>query len=282
MPVRPLPDPSWEDLELLMWHFWTPTTQEDPHAPRYGFHHAPTLAHEYRVPPEPKVKPLGTKGNCPVYFPAREVDWQSPPFYGKHYPIPGELCIIWYETWTEVISYVVPDTYNMRIDAIGAQWPGPIERYELNEWRLLIDGNEAARWEDMTVRVPTALNPDIDPSKGVSFGSTLQMVPVHFIAGPGTRVTLEVLAHGRLGMDANGNDIYPHEPDDLFMAYVYAEIDGWMSNRMDLRSVPPYPVDSAWMRDNNGNPVLQREDLAFTDRLLQFLHAAKGEGDGVR
>jgi hypothetical protein len=269
--------PSWEDLDRLLFHFWTPTfARRDPPATGPMGIHVPQVQGAWQPPELPGSRPPTDPPRCSLAVPARLPAWQVPNFWATPLPISGRICVPWYETWTTIITFDVPDTHMVLIDRVAIAFPLPRQFYEILEVRVLRNQLELARWEEQVTRAASAWEPEVDMATGVAFGGLLDPIPFFGRFAQNDRIEVQVMAKGRVSLDpTTGADVYQHASDNVYGGIVYAQLEGWMASLMDTRDGSPRPVDTACMRDDQGRPIVNSpEMLQLAERLMAALKVA--------
>lgn len=259
-----LPDPSYDDLERLLFHFWTPITIKE-RVP------APSIPE-----PAPQIgpgreEPKGEYKKRPVIaLPAVMPAWQRGGFWGESIPKAANTCMTWYETWRSLFTFQIPQTKLFVTEKLSVGFPVARNQFEIYEVRVLRNTEEMARWEECVVSVRTTAAP-ADTATSVAFGGHLNPVPFMCRFAPNDTLTVQV--KGR------GVEPFSQSPDQIHGTHVELVIDGWLNNLLKPVEGRPAPIDLAVTRHADGSPVVTRQDIEITKALIDQLRLFQLEDD---
>lgn len=255
-----LPPPDYDDLDRLLFHFWTPITiKERVPAPSIP-EPAPQIGSGQETPPGAYEKPPV------VALPAVRPAWQRGGFWGESLPKAQNNCVTWYETWKSLFIFTIPQTKLFVTDKLSLGFPVARDQFEVYEVRVLRNSEEMARWEECVVAVK---NGDVinDTATSVVFGGHLNPVPFRCRFAPNDKLVIQVKGKGR--------EPFTQAPDQIHGTHTELVIDGWLNNLLSPIEGRPDPIDLTTPRYPDGRPVVQREDIEITRALIDELRRWK-------
>lgn len=258
-----LPAPSYDDLERLMFHFWTPITIKEQvpapsipePAPQIGTGRQEPKGEGFRKPPV-------------VALPAVMPAWQRGGFWGESLPKVANSCATWYETWRSVFTFQVPQTKLFVTESLSLGFPVAREQFEVYEVRVLRNTEEMARWEECVVAVRTTAGPN-DTAASVVFGGHLNPVPFMCRFSPNDTITVQVKGRGR--------EPFSQSPSQIHGTHIELVLDGWLNNLIKPIEGRPEPIDLSLLRHMDGRPVVRRADVEITKALIDYLRMVQLE-----
>lgn len=246
---EPGPTPSKEmDVDAQMWTGYTPTPPveevvedlndlEEPwNAPRPQI---PT----FRPPPKgaPPYYPSFVQFECPP--------WQCPNVWASPLEKVGEVCVPWCATDVAVLQ--VPIEKTRLAILLGVSYE--IEQAAVNDGdlftiRVLRNGQEYARWQDMVID-----NAATDPANRYLFGGHLNPIPVTLRIDHDEHLTITFRYDGPINA--------PCTPADPFNGDVKIVTEGFLNLLRDTRQGAPKFTTSGGLSRNDSEP--------FNDRYLR-------------
>lgn len=243
---------AYPDLDRELFNFATPTPFQDaPEGPPNDpFPQWPTTRESIHT---------WQRDAFPQVFTTREQPpWEDPLVWSVPIDSAQSVCVPWYETWTPVWQYEVPESHHLLANGISYEVPQDIANTgNVFEWRIQRGSLLLAQWEDILIQ-----NGAPDPAHRWAFAGHLNPLP--FFG------RIDRTEHMTVMVKARGSRPYSKTDSDPFAGSVKVIIKGWLSRLRDAREGAPKFLTTG---PNEKTDHDYKETLALAGRYLQQMEA---------
>lgn len=215
-----VPAPVNKDLDLDMWAGAPPIT--DRQVTLWTPSDTPIQVLQGK-PPE--AADFRRQASVPMRIP----QFVKPNFWSKPFDQIGNVCLPFYDTWTEVYSTLAPNDYMLIIRGISYEFTGNIQPFDQFEVRVRRDSEYLAQWFDM-MAIP---NPD--PALSYTFGGHIQPIPFYGRIDHNQRYSVDIRVLGPYPFTKTSTD--------TLGGCVTVRSIGWLASLYDNRDGGSRPVD---------------------------------------
>lgn len=253
LPLDPLAD---EDIDKAMWFFATPANLNRS---------VENILPSFHAIPQPTnmAPPSAEEINTQLHIDMRLPQYDNPNFWSKPFQPNACMCCAYYARPITVYSYVVPDTYLLRLTGISYDISSLLPFGTVFQVDILRGGSIAASFEEIVVDPANA-----DPSKRVAFASHETPSPLFVLVDRGETLSIQLTVKGPYPFTKN--------EQDTFCGTICLLLQGWIATIMDNRDGAPRPSDVGEMRAGVGNETYADLTEDYVKTLLTWVSAVTG------
>jgi len=259
---RPVPEPSWGDLDMLMWS-------------------GASRIYRQRVPPKPvpavRMPKIGTTEALPPTGPIRPADWYM---FTNTFPVLWEQPIVWstpydetqsatvnfYEQATSIFQFEVPRQFFFVLRGISyeVENAGDEDFFDIT---VLRDGNTLVQWREYVIDFSNT-----NPAHRYAFAGHTRPMPFKTRFDQNNHLTVQITY--------KGTKPFIRTPADPFNQVARVNVHGWLSRMRDSRvGAPKYIVDPLMDAKMSSFADLYR-DIPRMAKYMAVIEERMHDGDG--